>query len=110
VQGTWTWTDVKFSAAGLGPAVFTRPLAGATSVDTTKPFTWSAASSAGYLFSVGTTMGGYDVLNSGILPSTTTSFAVPALPTGKVLWARVYSLIGGSWVHFNDVSFTAAAR
>jgi hypothetical protein len=111
VQGTWTWTDAKFSATGASTATFTRPTLGATNVDTTRPFTWAPVSSAGYYaVTVGTTMGANDLVNSGLLQPNQTSFAVPALPSGKTLWARVYSYIANSWTHYNDVSFTAAPR
>ncbi|MDQ1357724.1 MAG: hypothetical protein QOG44_2097 [Acidimicrobiaceae bacterium] len=111
VQSTWTWTDVKFSVTGPSMATFTRPTAGATNVDTTQPFTWSPVTSAGYYgITVGTTAGGYDLVNTGPLPASQTSLAVPALPAGRTLWARVYSYIAGSWAHYSDVSFTAAAR
>jgi hypothetical protein len=111
VQGTWTWTDVRFSVTGASTATFTRPSPGATNVDTTRPFTWSPVASAGYYaVSVGTTMGGYDLVNSGLLPPSQTSLAVGPLPSGKTLWARIYSNIGNSWAHYNDVSFTAAPR
>jgi hypothetical protein len=109
VQATWTWSDVKFSVAGLSTATFTQPLNGATNVDTTQPFTWTPVASAGlYWVGVGTTQGGYDLVNSGALQPSQTSYVVPALPAGRTLWARVYSYIGGSWLHYNDVSFTAA--
>ncbi|MDQ1393297.1 MAG: hypothetical protein QOF30_2274 [Acidimicrobiaceae bacterium] len=111
VQSTWTWADVRFSVTGPSTATFTRPLAGATNVDTTQPFTWAPVASAShYWLSIGTTLGGYELLNTGSLPATQTSDAVPALPAGRTLWARVYSYIAGSWVHYSDVSFTAAAR
>ena len=63
---------------------------------------------AHYLLSVGTAKGGYDLVNSGALPSTQTTYAVGALPAGRTLWARVYSYAGGSWDNVTDVSFTAA--
>lgn len=112
VQGTWTFTDAKFSATGASTANFTRPTSGATNVDTTKPLTWSPVASAGYYaVTVGTTMGGHDLANSGLLQPSQTGFAVAAaLPAGKTLWARVYSYIANSWVHYSDVSFTAAPR
>jgi len=110
-QGLWTWSDVKFSATGASTAAFIRPAAGATNVDTNAPFTWAPVASAGYYaVTVGTAVGGYDLLNSGLLEANQTSVSVPALPAGRTLWARVYSYIAGSWVHYSDVSFTAAAR
>jgi len=110
-QGTWIFTDASFSVTGARTATFITPAQGATKVDTTHPFTWSPVASAGYYgVSVGTTEGGYNLVNSGPLPSTQTSYPVPALPTGKTLWARIYSYIGGSWSYYSDVSFTAAPR
>ena len=94
---------------GPGHATFIRPTNGATNVDTSQPFSWSPAPGAAhYLLSVGTTKGGYDLVNSGALPSTQTTYAVPALPAGRTLWARVYSYVGGNWDNVTDVSFTAA--
>jgi Cysteine-rich secretory protein family len=110
-QGTWIFTDTSFSVTGATTATFMTPAQGATNVDTTHPFTWSPVASAGYYgVSVGTSEGGYNLVNSGPLPSTQTTYAVPVLPTGKTLWARIYSYIGGSWSYYSDVSFTAAPR
>ncbi|MDQ6949935.1 MAG: CAP domain-containing protein, partial [Actinomycetota bacterium] len=104
-QGTWIWSDVKFSVTGPNAAQFTQPTAGATNVNTTQPFTWTPLASAGYYaVTVGTTFGGYDLANSGLLPGSQSSYTAPALPAGQTLWARVYSWINGSWAHWDDVS------
>jgi hypothetical protein len=108
VQGTWTWSDVNFSVTGPTTAAFTRPTQGATNVGTSQPFTWTPVNSAGYYgVIVGSTKGANDLFSSGPLPSTQTSLTLPALPTGRVLWTRLYSYIAGSWNHYSDVSFTA---
>ena len=108
--GTWLWGDTSFSVTGPSTAMFTQPTNGATNISTTQPLTWSGVAAATYYgISVGTTQGGYDVVNTGPLPSTQTSYQPsPALPAGQKLWARVYSYIGGSWNNFTDVSFTTA--
>ncbi|MDQ1426815.1 MAG: hypothetical protein QOK39_291 [Acidimicrobiaceae bacterium] len=111
VPGLWMYTDVSFSVTGAATATLTRPTNGATNVDTTQPFTWSPVGGASYYgLTVGTTKGGTDLVSTGPLASPQTSYQVPALPGGKVLWARMYSFIAGSWNHYVDISFTAAAR
>jgi hypothetical protein len=110
-QSTWTYNDVEFSVTGANTATFTAPTQGATNVNTTRPFSWSPVGSAlDYAVTIGTTQGGTNLVNSGTLPPTQTSYSVPALPTGTTLWARIYSYIAGSWSHYSDVSFTAASR
>ena len=77
-------------------------------MDSTHPFTWSTAQAAqDYWVTIGTASGGWDVFSSGPLAAGTSSVAVPALPAGPTLYARIYSLIGGSWNNYEDVSFTA---
>ena len=99
------------SLCGTTPqAMFTRPLQGATNVDTSQPFTWSTAPGAeAYYLMVGTTQGGYDLVNSGELATSVSSYSVPPLPAGPTLWARIYTRVGGTWTVFQDVSFTAAS-
>jgi hypothetical protein len=110
-QGTWTFTDSQFSVTGANTATFTAPTNGATNLDTTLPFTWSPVGGAGYYgVTVGTSQGGYNLVSTGPLPATQTSYSVPPLPAGKKLWARIYSYIAGSWAHYSDISFTAAPR
>jgi hypothetical protein len=108
-QGAWIFTDVACSVTGLSTAMLTRPTNGATNVDSTQPFTWSPVASASYYgVTVGTAKGGYELVNTGPLPGSQASYKVPPLPAGKTLWARVYSLIAGSWNHYVDISFTTA--
>jgi hypothetical protein len=59
---------------------------------------------------VGTTPGAHDLVTSAILPSTQTSYNVPALPTGSTLWARIRTRGSDGLWRFTDVSFTAAPR
>jgi hypothetical protein len=108
-QGAWTWTDSSFTVTGPSTAKFTQPTQGAVNVVTTTPFTWAPVASAVYYgFTVGTIEGAANLVSSTVLPSTQTSYTLPALPAGTVLWARVSSYIDGSWNHYNDVSFTTA--
>jgi serine protease len=93
----------------VNQAVLTYPTDGATNVDTTQPFTWSTIPQAqGYILVVGTTVFGTDLLNSGVLPSTQSSFAVPAFPSGPPLHATLLTKVGGAWGTYEAITFTAA--
>jgi uncharacterized protein YkwD len=111
VQGTWIISDTSFSVTGGSPATFTRPTPGTLNVSTSTPFTWTPVASAQYVWiNVGTSEGGYNVFYSALLPGSQTSYTMPALPTGEVLWLRLYSYMGGNWVYYGDVPITAAAH
>ncbi len=109
ISGQWQYQDISFTAAANSVA-FTYPTAGQQNVDTTKPFSWSGASAAqGYRVTIGTSQGAADVVDSGSLPASQTSWLVPIqLPTGKTLYARLYTEISGQW-QYQDISFTAAS-
>jgi hypothetical protein len=109
-NGSFNWStrigSFSFPSCA-GKALFTYPTNGQQNVDTTKPFTWSTVSGAqGYYLFVGTTPGGYDLVNSGPLPATQSSYSVPALPTGQTLYARIYTEINGNYNSYEDITFT----
>ncbi len=108
-NGVWgNAQDITFTAA-QGKALFTYPTAGQQNVDTSKAFTWSTVPAAqAYYLMVGTSAGGYDLVNSGVLPVSQSSYVVPALPTGQTLYARIFTEINGSWGSWQDITFTAA--
>jgi hypothetical protein len=111
INGGWgNWQDITFTAAP-GKAVFTYPTAGQQNVDTTKPFTWSTVSGAqGYYLFVGSSPGAYNLVNSGVMPTTQSSYAVPPLPTGQTLYAVIYTEVNGVWNRWQQIAFTAAPR
>src|SRR5205807_2065184 len=83
------------------------PLNGASSVDTSKAFSWTSVSGAqAYYLYVGTSQGAQDLVDSAEIQST--SYQVPPLPAGQTLWARIWTEVGGHW-SFRDASFTAVA-
>ncbi|MDQ1398739.1 MAG: hypothetical protein QOK20_671 [Acidimicrobiaceae bacterium] len=92
-----------------GPAMgtFTRPINGQLNLPTPGAFTWrTIAGAQNYYLVVGTTLYGSELVNSGTLPPTQSSFTVPALPHGKVLYATLLTLVNGTWV-FQVVGFTS---
>ena len=102
-NGTWTVSqDIGFTSTD--GATFTTPADHQTNVGP-GPVRWSAASDAQYYaIWLGSTPGGYD-LSSRSLSSSTTSYEVP-LPQGKTVYARVWTMVGGAWVRYDDMSFT----
>jgi hypothetical protein len=104
------YQDLTFTAAPAGSkALFTSPLDGQASFDAGDPFTWSTVAGAqSYYLTIGTSAGAYDVLASGELPATQSSYTSPvALPTGRTLYARIYTKVNGAYDRYQDVSFTA---
>jgi len=90
-------------------ASFTYPLHAQTNVDTTHPFTWSPIYPAqGYYLTVGTTLYGTNLVNSGILPPTQSNLDMPSLPAGQTLYATLYTEIDGTWTNYQAITFTAA--
>jgi len=108
VDGGWTsYEAITFTAAQVR-ATFTFPLNGQTSVDPTQPFSWSAKplQASAYILVVGTTHFGSNLVNSGILSSSQSSYPTPALPAGKTLYATLLTEIGGEWSGFQAVTFS----
>jgi hypothetical protein len=102
----WVSQDVSFTAAP-GPASFVYPLNGQQDVNTSRPIQWSSAPGAlAYRLYVGTALGGNDLADSYETPHT--SFAVPTLPVGKTIHARLWTNTGYGWLS-NDIAFAAAA-
>ncbi|MEV4423692.1 glycoside hydrolase family 5 protein [Patulibacter sp. NPDC049589] len=101
------WQDVAFTVQAGGKARFTAPVDGQSAVDTTSPITWGAlAGSQGYYLTLGTSAGAHDLLASGELPASQTSYSVPiSLPTGKI-YARLYTKMGGVYDRWQDIVYT----
>jgi regulation of enolase protein 1 (concanavalin A-like superfamily) len=114
INGNWlTYEDIEFTV-GASPAAMTYPSPNTLNVglDTSKAFTWNAAAGvSGYELWIGTTEGGDDVLSSGALPATQTSYAVGLLPVGEPLWVRLWTeSSAGVFAFAGDVQFTPGAK
>ena len=116
---TQTNPDVDALAASLGlgandPTVasFTSPIFGAVGTGRTMTFAWSAVTGAtGYELQVGTTAGGTDLFESGVVTEQT--LQVSSLPATGIVYARVRAIVpgdpvdepAGHWIHGSDVVF-----
>lgn len=110
VNGAWTrFQDVRFTAAA-GHATFTNPVNGQNTTNNAKPFTWATSRGAqGYILVVGTSAYGTDLVNSGTLPASQSSYTVPSLPKGKVLHATLLTKVNGAFTRFQAIVFTISA-
>jgi hypothetical protein len=91
---------------GQTAATFIYPANGQQNVNIATPFQWTPVSGAlGYYLYVGTTPGGKDLVNTGVIQ--TTSYHVPNLPSSVPLYGAIWTEWGGGWLH-SDVTFTAA--
>ncbi len=107
------WTDYhQVSFATVAKALITAPIDGAVNVPTAETFTWTPATGAGvqgYYLIVGTTAGGYDVVNSGPLAATTTSFSA-TLPASRTLLPAIFTERNGVWTDYHQISFATVAK
>jgi hypothetical protein len=109
VAGNWNnYQDIPFAVTGNRVA-FAYPTVGQQNINTITPFAWSPATGAqAYELTIGTKPGTADLVNSGILASTVTSYREPTLPTGQTLYAKIVAKVAGSWTDYQAISFTAA--
>jgi hypothetical protein len=93
----------------VGQALFTNPSNGQR-LDTTRPFGWTPVSGAQrYGVTVGTSRGGRDIVNTSV-PGTSSSLDVSMLPTGRTLYARIWTQLNGAWSGYQDVAFTTSGQ
>jgi Matrixin len=87
------------------PAVMLNPLSGSTFPSSSVTFTWSAGSATAYVLLVGSSQGGADIYNSGLL--NTLSAIANQVPTdGRTIYVSLYSRVNNSWVS-NKYSYKA---
>jgi PKD repeat protein len=92
-------------------ASLTYPTAGQTNVSTLTPFGWAdIPAGQGYQLWIGTKRGDGSLLKSGLLSASTSTYKVPALPTGQTLWARLYTEVAGNWDNYQDITFTVTGN
>ena len=110
IAGSWTaYQAISFTAAP-NPVAFTNPTQGQTGLTTPATFTWSTTPAAtGYQMWIGTRRGDGSLLKSGWLRPGTSSYAVPTLPAGQTLYARIYTGVASGWGNYQDITFTTAS-
>ncbi len=99
IAGVYQVRDYVYTAATIVPAAaeMTSPAAGTMLSSSVVTFAWSTGTNvARYKLTIGTTLGGYNLYNGST--TTDTSVTVANLPTdGRVVYVRLWSLIGTAW-------------
>ncbi len=109
INNTWTSYQATTFNAAANQGTLTYPTNNQTNTDPTHPFTWTPTPHAqGYYLTIGTTANANNLLNSGIIAATQTSYPTPILPAHQTLYATLYSAINGTWQPQN-ITFTTTA-
>ncbi len=87
------------------------PAPGSTLSGPTVTFTWDPRGTPveNYGLWLGSSFGAFDLLRSGPLPGTQTSFTKTGLPIdGRTIFVRFFFKVGGVWSSGTDTQYTAA--
>jgi hypothetical protein len=107
VHGLWRLTDAAFTSASSATPMMIAPVAGDLAFNATRPFEWADLPLArGYRLTIGTTLGGSDLHDSGEIH--VTQRFVPNLPLGP-LFGRLAAKIAGQW-QSTDFTFSVVAN
>ncbi len=103
--GVWRNTDSTFTVAPVS-SVLTYPANGGSNVDLSKTIQWTNVVAAqAYCLYLGTSLGAKDLFNTNEVQQTW--YRVFTIPSGPLLYARVWTKVGGVW-RYTDSTFTAA--
>ncbi len=96
------------SACNVGqPTGIYSPVNGTPLTSTSVTFSWGGTGSAtAYWLDVGKEQGGNEYEQSGSQPTSTLSLTITLPSDGSAVWARLYSMISGTW-QYSDYSYKA---
>ena len=105
---TFLYNNYTYTEATVSAAAITSPVSGSTLAGASTTFTWSAGSGGvtGYYLWIGSTPGGYDLVNIGPLSGTSTTINLPT--NGATVYVRLWTLINGSTFLYNNYTYTEA--
>jgi serine protease len=109
VNGNWIFNDYTYTAAGSAVlAAITSPAAGSTLPGSTVTFSWTTGTDAtSYNLWLGSGPGSFRYYSSG--QTTGVTATATGLPTGgQTIYARLWSLINGTW-QYTDYIYTASS-
>jgi hypothetical protein len=108
INGTWYWIEYQYQAPNGGspfPAQMTSPASGST-LASEQTFSWSPGYEVGAFFlQIGSCQGCDDLLNENEGQNLWRTVGLPV--DGRTIFARLFSLIGGTW-HYFDYEYRAS--
>jgi serine protease len=108
INGVWQFTDYTYTAVSPTKAAITSPAPNSVLAGTSVNFTWGGGFQVSqYVVYAGTTPGGFDVVNSGTLASSASSFAATIPATGANVYVTLWSFVSGAWQN-NAYVYTAS--
>jgi subtilase family serine protease len=110
LNGTLVHNDYTYTEASQGAATaaaITSPSPGSTLTGASTTFTWTAGTGGvtGYYLWVGTTSGGSNLVNIGPLTGTSATVTLPT--NGATLYVRLWTVLNGSTLVYNNYTYTA---
>src|SRR5438876_11161738 len=97
----------RMAQAASLTATFTYPYDGDPAVNMSTPIQWTTVAGAqAYYLYLGSTLGAKNLADSGELQQT--SYVALNVPTGVLVYARLWTEVAGLW-RFVDITFTATA-
>jgi hypothetical protein len=104
--GTVMTNDYVYTAYTMAGSVMLTPINGSILTGTTATFTWNNVGGVNALF-FGTSVGAYNIFNTGWLPAGTTSYTFTKAPVnGSIVYVRLMTNFGGT-VMTNDYTYTS---
>jgi hypothetical protein len=109
---TLLYNDYTYTEASQAAAAIISPASGSTLTGASTTFTWNAGPGGvtGYYLWVGTTSGGSNLVNIGPLASTSTSSTVNLPTNGATIYVRLWTVLNGSTLVYNDYIYTEASQ
>ena len=108
LAGVWWQSQSSFTTAPV-IATLISPANGAAGVASACTFQWTGVTGAqAYYLWVGTSPGARDVVETGGLPASSTSYTVNNLPYEQTLYATIWTKLAGAWSQSSSSTFTTA--
>ncbi len=106
---TQIYNDYSYTEASVAAAAIISPTPSSTLTSASTTFTWSAVTGAtSYYLWVGTTLGGYNLANTGPFYGTSATVSLPT--NGTTIYVRLWTFInGGATQLHNDYTYSAAS-
>jgi hypothetical protein len=108
--GAWLYDDFQFTAFSPSAPAMVTPTPGTKLAGPTATFAWNddSGTTQAWWLHIGTSLGAYNILNSGSIPGATTSRDVSGLPVlSQPIYVRLWYLRTGIWA-FTDFVYTGA--